>query len=74
MYPTCPFAKLITIILFSGFSFANNSYYVQYTDDAAIHMYEALLQFFQLFPEYKETPLFIIGESYAGMRINKEKL
>lgn len=49
----------------TGFSFTSDGYN---TDQTAVgrNMYEALLQFFALFPEYRKNDFYITGESYAG--------
>jgi len=52
----------------TGFSFTNGGYAKNETkvgDD----LYEALLQFFTLFPELQKNPFFVTGESYAGKYI-----
>ncbi|KAL0852992.1 hypothetical protein ABMA27_012775 [Loxostege sticticalis] len=52
----------------SGFSFTNHK--DGYARDMATyikHLYSALGQFLTLFPELRSAPLFIAGESYAGM-------
>lgn len=51
----------------SGFSFTNSSAgRIRNQEQVADHLYEALIQFFLLFPELKKNPFFITGESYAG--------
>ncbi|KAL0808583.1 hypothetical protein ABMA28_013025 [Loxostege sticticalis] len=52
----------------SGYSFTNHK--DGYARDMATyikHLYSALGQFLTLFPELRSAPLFIAGESYAGM-------
>ncbi|XP_048642354.1 probable serine carboxypeptidase CPVL isoform X2 [Marmota marmota marmota] len=51
----------------TGFSFTNNSQgYAVNEDDVAHNLYSALVQFFQLFPEYENNDFYATGESYAG--------
>ncbi|XP_004476134.2 probable serine carboxypeptidase CPVL isoform X2 [Dasypus novemcinctus] len=51
----------------TGFSFTDNPRgYAVNEDDVAQNLYSALIQFFQLFPEYKENDFYATGESYAG--------
>lgn len=52
----------------SGYSFSND-YYVTTEEEIGKHLYESLIQFFQLFPEVKDNKFFITGESYAGKYI-----
>lgn len=52
----------------AGFSFADN-YYVSTQEEIGQHLYEALTQFLQLYPELRENRFFITGESYAGKYI-----
>lgn len=52
----------------TGFSFAKN-YFVTNETEIADHLYEALLQFFQLYPELGQNEFYITGESYAGKYI-----
>ncbi|KAK7574415.1 hypothetical protein V9T40_011606 [Parthenolecanium corni] len=54
----------------SGFSFTNSSSgYISTQEQVADHLYEALSQFFQLYPELKNNNFYISGESYAGRYI-----
>ncbi|XP_060052016.1 probable serine carboxypeptidase CPVL isoform X1 [Erinaceus europaeus] len=51
----------------TGFSFTDDSHgYAVNEDDVAENLYSALIQFFQLFPEYKNNDFYATGESYAG--------
>ncbi|XP_004418934.1 PREDICTED: probable serine carboxypeptidase CPVL [Ceratotherium simum simum] len=51
----------------TGFSFTDDPQgYAVNEDDVARDLYSALIQFFQLFPEYKENDFYATGESYAG--------
>ncbi|XP_006832339.1 PREDICTED: probable serine carboxypeptidase CPVL [Chrysochloris asiatica] len=51
----------------TGFSFTDNPQgYAVNEDDVGRNLYSALIQFFQLFPEYKENDFYATGESYAG--------
>ncbi|XP_075211052.1 venom serine carboxypeptidase-like [Lycorma delicatula] len=50
-----------------GYSFTtSDDGYARSEDDVAENLVEALKQFFQLFPEYKDNDFFVAGESYAG--------
>ncbi|CAA9997538.1 unnamed protein product [Nesidiocoris tenuis] len=53
----------------TGFSFTTTGDYA--TDEAQVgnYLYEALTQFLKLFPELKDNPVFLTGESYAGKYI-----
>ncbi|KAI5948067.1 putative serine carboxypeptidase CPVL [Manis javanica] len=51
----------------TGFSFTNDPQgYAVNEEDVAQDLYSALVQFFQLFLEYKENDFYATGESYAG--------
>ncbi|CAG7727097.1 unnamed protein product [Allacma fusca] len=51
----------------TGFSFTNNDEgYARSQDDVSRDLYEALIQFFSVFPEYLPRDFFVAGESYAG--------
>ena len=50
---------------FSGYSFTN-SCYVSTQNEVANDLYDALMQFFQLFPSMKKNDFYVTGESYAG--------
>ncbi|KAF5279192.1 hypothetical protein FQR65_LT03439 [Abscondita terminalis] len=50
----------------SGYSFTNEDGYTRNETIVGEHIYLALLQFFQLFPELKNKDFFATGESYAG--------
>lgn len=52
----------------SGYSFTKGGYAKNETI-IGLHLYEALLQFFTLFPEYQKNSFYISGESYAGKYI-----
>lgn len=52
-----------------GFSYSNDKVYVTNDTEVAQNNYEALKDFFRLFPEYKDNKLFLTGESYAGIYI-----
>ncbi|XP_064431180.1 probable serine carboxypeptidase CPVL isoform X3 [Mirounga angustirostris] len=54
----------------TGFSFTDDPRgYAVNEDDVAQNLYSALVQFFLLFPEYKENDFYATGESYAGKYI-----
>ncbi|XP_058302155.1 probable serine carboxypeptidase CPVL isoform X6 [Hylobates moloch] len=51
----------------TGFSFTDDTHgYAVSEDDVARDLYSALIQFFQIFPEYKNNDFYVTGESYAG--------
>ncbi|XP_077455796.1 putative serine carboxypeptidase CPVL [Stigmatopora argus] len=51
----------------TGFSFTDDDRgYAQNQDDVGGDLYSALIQFFQLFPEYQSNDFYATGESYAG--------
>ncbi|KAI5640691.1 serine carboxypeptidase domain-containing protein [Phthorimaea operculella] len=51
----------------TGFSYtASKDGYVTDMDTYGAHLYSALQQFLQVFPELRAAPLYIAGESYAG--------
>lgn len=52
-----------------GFSYSDDKTYVTNDTEVAQNNYEALKDFFRLFPEYKDNKLFLTGESYAGIYI-----
>jgi carboxypeptidase C (cathepsin A) len=51
----------------SGYSYVNNpNGYVSNEDEVASELWIFLQQFFKLYPQYKNLPFFITGESYGG--------
>ncbi|XP_077384249.1 putative serine carboxypeptidase CPVL [Festucalex cinctus] len=51
----------------TGFSFTDDDRgYARNQDDVGRDLYSALIQFFQLFPEYQSNDFYATGESYAG--------
>ncbi|XP_045683966.1 probable serine carboxypeptidase CPVL isoform X2 [Phyllostomus hastatus] len=51
----------------AGFSFTDDPQgYASNEDDVARDLFSALMQFFQLFPEFQENDFYITGQSYAG--------
>nr|XP_016812290.2 probable serine carboxypeptidase CPVL isoform X4 [Pan troglodytes] len=51
----------------TGFSFTDDTHgYAVNEDNVARDLYSALIQFFQIFPEYKNNDFYVTGESYAG--------
>ncbi|XP_075811448.1 putative serine carboxypeptidase CPVL isoform X2 [Microtus pennsylvanicus] len=51
----------------TGFSFTDSLHgYAANEEDVAKDLYRALVQFFQLFPEYAKNSFYVTGESYAG--------
>lgn len=54
----------------TGYSFTNSSSgYISSQTQVADHLYEALTQFFQLYPELRHNEFYVTGESYAGRYI-----
>ncbi|XP_065202375.1 venom serine carboxypeptidase-like [Planococcus citri] len=49
----------------AGFSFTND-YYVTTEQEVGQHLFDALTQFFTMFPELRKNKFIISGESYAG--------
>lgn len=49
----------------TGYSFTNGGY-AQNETKVAEDLYNGLLQFFQLFPEYQKNDFYVTGESYGG--------
>ncbi|XP_044753589.1 venom serine carboxypeptidase-like [Coccinella septempunctata] len=52
----------------TGFSFTNKGW-CSSEEEIGEHLYRALIQFFQLFPELQNNDFFVTGESYAGKYI-----
>ncbi|XP_008569809.1 PREDICTED: lysosomal protective protein isoform X3 [Galeopterus variegatus] len=52
-----------------GFSYSDDKSYATNDTEVALSNYEALKDFFRLFPEYKNNKFFLTGESYAGIYI-----
>ncbi|GAB0090068.1 hypothetical protein DMENIID0001_047290 [Sergentomyia squamirostris] len=51
----------------TGFSFTDNvDGYVTTSEDAAVSLYEAMQQFFMLFPHLRTNDFFLCGESYGS--------
>ncbi|KAH0627357.1 hypothetical protein JD844_002955 [Phrynosoma platyrhinos] len=51
----------------TGFSFTDDEKgYAENQDDVGRDLYSALIQFFQLFPDYQKNDFYATGESYAG--------
>lgn len=54
-------------MLLSGFSYTkSDAGYARSEKDVARDLYEALIQFYTLFPEYQTRDFYVTGESYAG--------
>lgn len=55
------------IVLLSGYSFTeSDDGYARNETAVGEDLYNALLQFFQLFPELQKREFYVTGESYAG--------
>ncbi|VDO71668.1 unnamed protein product [Haemonchus placei] len=53
-----------------GYSYSTDGQLPQYSDDVtAAENYVALVDFFNLYPEYQTRPFYTTGESYAGVYI-----
>lgn len=50
----------------TGFSFTDEDGYARNEVDVGNNLYEALVQFFTLFPQLQTNPFYVTGESYAG--------
>lgn len=53
----------------TGYSFTDPDGYTKSIQQVSDHLHIALVQFLKLFPEYRESPFFITGESFAGKYI-----
>lgn len=57
----------ILIVLLPGYSFTeSDDGYARNETAVGEDLYNALLQFFQLFPELQKNEFYVTGESYAG--------
>lgn len=55
----------------TGFSYSDKyDGYANTVESVVSHLYTALFQFYTLFPELKNNPFYITGESYAGKYIS----
>lgn len=50
-----------------GFSYSKGLFNLHTDDTTALENYHALKSFMKKFPQYKDRPLFLSGESYAGV-------
>lgn len=50
-----------------GFSFSTNTFNIHTDDSTAHENHQALKSFMQKFPQYKNSPLYLAGESYGGV-------
>ena len=70
-----PFEKYIDQPVGTGFSFTKNDLgYATNQDMVADGLYEAMRQFYLLFPDLLKSDLYITGESYAGNNILREAI
>lgn len=53
----------------SGFSYNDDSKYVKSEDELSEQFHDALQIFFDTYPQYRDCPLFVTGESYGGKYI-----
>ncbi|CAG7699011.1 unnamed protein product [Allacma fusca] len=52
----------------SGFSFADDDAgFAKTSEDEAQEVYNALIQFFTIFPEYQKNDFYMTGLAYAGL-------
>lgn len=61
---------------FLGFSFTeHNDGYATNFSSVGLQLFEALIQFYTMFPEQRTNPFYIIAESYGGKYIaNKQNI
>ncbi|KAL2090907.1 hypothetical protein ACEWY4_013170 [Coilia grayii] len=52
-----------------GFSYSDDANYATNDTEVSMNNYLALKEFFRLFPEYKDSEVFLTGESYGGIYI-----
>lgn len=51
----------------TGFSFAEHAdLYSRNESHVGVNLYIAMIQFFEVFPEFQNNPFYVTGESYAG--------
>lgn len=50
----------------TGYSYSENDLYANNWREVGVHFYKALQDFYNSHPIYRECPLYITGESYAG--------
>ena len=61
-------------VFFTGFSFTEDDRgYAKSSEVIARDLFSALVQFYQLFPDFQGRELFIAGEGYAGEKCNTGK-
>ena len=53
----------------AGYSYADDSALPTNQDDVARDLYECLIQFYKLFPQYQPNEFYAFGESYGGTSI-----
>jgi len=59
------------LVVLTGYSFTrSNDGYARNETVVGEDLYNALLQFFQLFPDLQKNEFYVTGESYAGNRKN----
>ena len=54
----------------AGYSYADPAGLPVLQDDVARDLYECLIQWFTMFPEYQPNEFFAFGESYAGTQLS----
>jgi carboxypeptidase C (cathepsin A) len=59
--------EMLIVLLLAGYSFTSrDDGYAKNETVIGEELYNALLQFFQLFPELQKSEFYVTGESYAG--------